>query len=68
MTNESAIKQLNTEQFAEYLFSRGNNTEYCFDICAYKDECESEFDKEYEFCIKHICEWLKAESDMEMEE
>ena len=60
MTNERRIKQLDTEEFAEYLFDRGNCTEYCYGICAYQDECDGH-DHAQEFCIEQICKWLESE-------
>ena len=40
MTNEYRLKALPTEEFAEFLFDRGNYCEYCYGICAYQDECD----------------------------
>ena len=60
MTNERRLKNLSTEEFAEYLFDRGNGSEYCYGICAYQDECDG-FPHAQEFCIEQICKWLEAE-------
>ena len=59
MTNEQHIKSLPTKEFAEYLFDRGNCSEYCHGICAYQDECEGWMPES--FCIEQICKWLEAE-------
>lgn len=59
VTNLSRIQHMPAEELAEYLFERGNGSEYCYGICSYQDEC-----KEYhprEFCIGRIVEWLNQE-------
>ena len=61
MTNESRIKNYSTEELAEYLFDRGNGSEYCYGICAYQDECDGVHAQE--FCIEQICKWLEAEDE-----
>ena len=38
ITNERRIKAMSTEELAEYLFDRGNCSEYCYGICAYQDD------------------------------
>lgn len=62
MTNEQRIKSFDTEELAEYLFDRGNNTEYCYGICAYQDECDRHAHAQ-EFCIEQICKWLESEDE-----
>lgn len=59
MTNERYIKTMSTEELAEYLFDRGNCSEYCYGICAYQDECEGVHAQE--FCIEQIVKWLESE-------
>ena len=62
ITNERRIKAMSTEELAEYLFDRGNCSEYCYGICAYQDECDGEAHAQ-EFCIEQICKWLEMESE-----
>ena len=40
MTNRQRIEAMTDEELAEYLFDRGNGSEYCYGICAYQDECD----------------------------
>ena len=58
-TNADRIRSMTDEELAEYLYSRGNDSEYCYGICAFQDECKEW--KSREFCIEHIVEWLKQE-------
>lgn len=58
-TNADKIRSMTDEELAEYLYSRGNDSEYCYGICAFQDECKEW--KSREFCIEHIVEWLKQE-------
>ena len=58
-TNADRIRSMTDEELAEYLYSRGNDSEYCYGICAFQDECKEW--KTREFCIEHIVEWLKQE-------
>ena len=60
MTNLEYLRQLPDEEMAEYLFDRGNCTEYCYGICAYQDECDGH-DHAQEFCIEQITAWLNQE-------
>ena len=62
MTNEQRIKSFDTKELAEYLFDRGNYTEYCYGICAYQDECDGH-DHAQEFCIEQIYKWLESEGE-----
>ena len=57
-TNEEVIRNMSTEELADYLFERGNCQEYCYGICAYQDECEG--DQDENFCKKQIVKWLKS--------
>ena len=59
ITNADRIRSMTDEELAEYLYSRGNDSEYCYGICAFQDECKEW--KSHEFCIEHIVEWLKQE-------
>lgn len=61
MTNEEVIKNMSTKELAEYLFDRGNGSEYCYDICLLHDTGEACDFK----CIKHICEWLRKAQEHE---
>lgn len=58
-TNADKIRSMTDEELAEYLYSRGNDSEYCYGICAFQDECKEW--KSREFCIEHIVKWLKQE-------
>jgi hypothetical protein len=62
MTNERRIKAMSTEELAEYLYDRGNGSEYCYGICAYQYECFGMAHGE-KFCIEQICKWLEMESE-----
>ena len=62
MTNERKIKNMSTEELAEYLFDRGNDCEYCYGICAYQDECDGPHAQE--FCIEQIVKWLEQEAEV----
>ena len=59
MTNKQKIQMMSDEELAEYLFDRGNCSEYCYGICAYQDECDGEHAQE--FCISQIVEWLNTQ-------
>ena len=59
MKNSDLIRSMTDEELAKYLYSRGNDSEYCYGICAFQDECEEW--KSREFCIEHIVEWLRQE-------
>lgn len=58
MTNEEAIRNMSTEELADYLFERGNFQEYCYGICACQNECEGAPDED--FCKKQIVKWLES--------
>ena len=60
VTNGDRIRAMSDEELAEYLFNRGNCSEYCYGICAYQDECDGS-DHAQEFCIEQIVKWLKQE-------
>ena len=60
-SNGDMIRSMTDEELAEYLFYRGNGSEYCYGICAYQDECEEYHT--HEFCIGQIVKWLKQEVD-----
>lgn len=60
MTNEEVIRNMSTEELADYLFDRGNCQEYCYGICAYQDECEGLHVHDDNFCKKQIVKWLKS--------
>ena len=59
-TNEEVIRNMSTEELADYLFDRGNCQEYCYGICAYQDECEGLHVHDNNFCKKQIVKWLKS--------
>lgn len=61
VTNADRIRAMSDEELAEYLFNRGNCSEYCYGICAYQDECDGS-DHAQEFCIGQIVKWLKQEA------
>ena len=63
MTNREALQAMSDEDFAKYLFYRGNGCEYCYGICAYQDECD--WCRETEFCVSEIVKWLNQESEGE---
>lgn len=60
MTNADKIRAMTDEELAEYLFWRGNGSEYCYGICAHQDECD-EHDHAQEFCLAEIVKWLGME-------
>lgn len=61
MTNRQRIEAMTDEELAEYLFDRGNGSEYCYGICVYQDECDGH-GRAQEFCIAQIMRWLSKES------
>lgn len=64
MTNRQKLEAMTDEEFAEYLFERGNGSEYCYGICAYQDECDCRSHAQ-EFCIEQIVKWLNEEGESE---
>ena len=60
LTNADRIRTMIDEELAEYLFDRGNGSEYCYGICAFQNECDGQ-DHAQEFCIEQIVKWLKQE-------
>lgn len=58
-TNADRIRSMTDEELAEYLFDRGNGSEYCYGICSYQDKCKESHPQK--FCIEHVVEWLNAE-------
>lgn len=61
-SNADRIRAMTDEELAEYLFDRGNCSEYCYGICAYQDECDGDSHTQ-EFCIEQIVKWLKQEAE-----
>lgn len=59
-TNSDRIRAMSDEELAEYLFDRGNGSEYCYGICAYQEECHECHAQE--FCIQQIVAWLQQEA------
>ena len=57
-TNEEVIRNMSTEELADYLFERGNFQEYCYGICACQNECEGAPDED--FCKKQNVKWLES--------
>ena len=60
-TNADRIRQMDDAELAEYLFDRGNDTEYCYGICAFQDRCRGPYQRE--FCLSQIETWLQQEVD-----
>ena len=61
ITKADRIRAMSDEELAEYLFDRGNGSEYCYGICAYQDKCKEAHAQE--FCIEQIINWLKQEGE-----
>ena len=61
MTNREKIMQMSDEELAEYLFERGNGTEYCYGICTEQDNCLYWPNIKCEQCLQHIVDWLNSE-------
>lgn len=62
MTNRQQIESMTDTELAQFLFDRGNGSEYCYGICAYQDECNIRSHAQ-EFCIEQIVKWLNQESN-----
>jgi DNA-directed RNA polymerase subunit RPC12/RpoP len=64
MTNRQLIEAMTDMELAQFLFDRGNGTEYCYGICAHQDECRR-INQNEKFCIAQIMKWLRKENDSE---
>lgn len=62
-THYDKIRAMSEEELAEYLFDRGNGSEYCYGICAYQDRCRGPYQRE--FCLSQIETWLKSPVEVE---
>jgi len=67
MTNRQRIETMTDAELAQFLFDRGNGSEYCYGICACQDECCGSYHSD-EFCISQIVKWLNREGDEGMSE
>ena len=61
VSNGDKIRSMSDEELAEFLFERGNCSEYCYGICAYQNECDEVQDEAY--CIEQIVKWLNQEAE-----